>query len=352
MSEKGNRIIHLKFNHSNTLLLISTSQGFRIFRLEDSKIVSRRDRMLSINFEGGFSSILPLNNPQKLAIVGTRTNPKFPPFQLSIWDEYQATVLQSFTFNSPIIRLISRLEFIGVVLLDSVVLISTTTFQQYSTIETGNNLNGAAALNKTGPVLLLVPGKNQGEIQLENLTLKSFMCRKLHENPVNCLELSESGTIGVSSSEYGTVIRIFSCESFNIIHELRRGTTSAKITSLLLSKDNCYLAASSNKNTIHIWNLDLLDDQNTSWFIPTCLQYKRSYCKIRIVPDVLWTCEDTQIGPSICFTDDRLLYVGHLDGNVYCYELSNLNPELKKTSCFLDFEEEFVEDDCEWTSLE
>lgn len=352
MSEKGNRIIHLKFNHSNTLLYISTSQGFRIFRLEDSKIISRRDRILSINFMGGFSSILPLYDSQKLALIGTSTNPKFPPFQLSIWDEYQASILHTLTYQSPILKLISRREYIGVIESDSITLISTSNFQLFKSFDTINNPNAVAALNKSGSLILLIPGKASGELQIENLTKSSFMCRKLHENPINCVELNECGTQGVSCSEYGTVIRVFCCESFNILHELRRGTTTAKINCLLFSEDSCYLAAGSNKNTVHVWNLDLLGENQQSWILPSCLQYKRSYCKIRITPDVMWTCEDSQIGPSLCFTEDRYLYVGHLDGNAYCYELSNLDPVQKKVGCFLDFEEEFVEDDCEWTSLE
>ncbi|OMJ65312.1 hypothetical protein SteCoe_38511 [Stentor coeruleus] len=67
------------------------------------------------------------------------------------------------------------------------------------------------------------------------------------------------------------------------------------------------------------------------------------------MPEILWICDDTaQVGPC----DDNLLCIAHLDGDIYVYQVSSCERVNKALFCLLDFEEEFVEDEHEWTSLE
>ena len=174
----------------------------------------------------------------------------------------------------------------------------------------------------------------------------------MHANPILCVSISNNGKIGASSSEYGTVIRVFSCDTLTVLHELRRGTISAHISSLVFSHDAGFLIAASNKATIHIWNLDILSAPQSSWLLPSYFQYQRSYFKLRIQPELNWTSEFTsQNGPSLCITEENMLYVAHLDGNLYAYEINN-EPILRKTASYMDFEEEFIEEEHQWTSLE
>jgi WD repeat-containing protein 45 len=359
MSEIGNRILSLKFNHSNTMLYIGTSQGLRIARLEDSKIISRRDRLNSVHFPGGFKQVVPLHDSQKIAVIGSKSLPKFKETDLHLWDEYHASFTKLFEFPSAIKNLIARRDYFAVVLENTVFfkqvsIYGLPSWKLVGNIETGQNPNGVGALSQTGPLLLLVPGPVTGHLRLGNLTASTFLSAAIHENPINCVSLSHDGKTGASSSEYGTVIRVFAAETLQIMHELRRGTISATISSLCFSKDASFLIAASNKSTVHIWNLDILNESGKGfWMLPTYFQYQRSYFKIRVKPEYCWVCEDTsQTGPSVCMTEENVVYVAHLDGNVYCYYISNADPELKSVFTFLDFEEEVVEDDREWTSLE
>lgn len=48
--EIGNRILFFTFNQTNTLLFVATTRGFRIVRLEDHKITSKRDRESDLHF--------------------------------------------------------------------------------------------------------------------------------------------------------------------------------------------------------------------------------------------------------------------------------------------------------------
>lgn len=48
--ELGTRILCYTFNQTNSLLFVGTTKGFRIIRVEDGKITSRRDRDGEIHF--------------------------------------------------------------------------------------------------------------------------------------------------------------------------------------------------------------------------------------------------------------------------------------------------------------
>ena len=120
MSEIGNRIHCLTLNHTNTLLYIGTTQGLRVFRLEDSKIISRRDKMNGINFPGGFKYIIPLYDSQKIVLVGTKINQKFKENILNIWDEYHASIIKSIEFRVEIKKILIRREYLVVIFESSV----------------------------------------------------------------------------------------------------------------------------------------------------------------------------------------------------------------------------------------
>lgn len=221
-----------------------------------------------------------------------------------------------------------------------------------ASISTSNNKNGASAISQKGSLIVLVPGSEVGQVQLENLTAHKTTFLKAHANPILCLTLNAEGTLGASSSDYGTVIRVFSCATLEILHELRRGTISASMSSLIFSKDSVFLVAASNKSTIHIWNLEILSSTKPSWLLPSYFQYQRSYFKLHINPELLWTSEFTsQIGPSLCMTEEGILYIAHLDGIIYAYEINN-EPIFRSSFSYMDFEEEFLEDEHQWISME
>jgi WD40 repeat protein len=350
MSEKGNKIISLKFNHSNTLLYISTTQGFRILRIEDFKVISRRDRILSVNFIGGFKLIHPLHDSQKIALSGSPENSSFSSSTLVIWDEYQGTFLKTFEYPSKILNLSSRRSTLIVVLQSSIHLLRTSSFEEFLTLPTSENLFGCCGLSKENQLILAYPSPSKGTVNLQNIEEGSTRFLKIHENSILILTINDQGTLGASASELGTVIRVFNVSTLEILNELRRGSTSALITSLTFSTSSKYLASCSNKQTVHIWNIQN-DPIKTSW-LPSFLTYSKSDFQVKLFPEIFWTCEFSQMGASLCFTDDQKVYIAGLDGKIICYELVNEELNEKSSSWFLDFEEDLEDDESEWTCLE
>ncbi|KAJ2853983.1 Phosphatidylinositol 3,5-bisphosphate-binding protein, partial [Coemansia erecta] len=77
-----------------------------------------------------------------------------------------------------------------------------------------------------------------------------------HATAISALAVSPDGSMVASASEKGTLIRIFDTMSGRLLNELRRGVDRADIYSIAFSPDNTKLCVSSDKGTVHIFNLD------------------------------------------------------------------------------------------------
>ena len=89
-----------------------------------------------------------------------------------------------------------------------------------------------------------------------NSIIPTFSKIRAHKSTLSCLAISPNGELVASASEQGTIIRIFNLESRQKIHEFRRGTDKAQIYSINFNKNCTKICVSSNKGTIHIFNLD------------------------------------------------------------------------------------------------
>ena len=79
---------------------------------------------------------------------------------------------------------------------------------------------------------------------------------RAHKSAIHNICLNNLGTMVASASITGTIIRIHSTETTNLLYEFRRGLDKAEITSMEFSPDGNKLAVISDKYTLHIYSLD------------------------------------------------------------------------------------------------
>jgi WD40 repeat protein len=89
----------------------------------------------------------------------------------------------------------------------------------------------------------------------EGVSVPNFLLIVAHSSSIICLKLSKSGKLLATASEKGTLIRVWDVASCMLLNELRRGTDQATIYSLAFSNDESRMAVSSDKGTIHVFNL-------------------------------------------------------------------------------------------------
>jgi autophagy-related protein 18 len=95
-----------------------------------------------------------------------------------------------------------------------------------------------------------------GELLLfDTLKLQAVNILQAHKSPLSCMSFNYEGTMIATSSDKGTVIRVFSVPDGNQLFQFRRGTYNARIFSIAFNMSSTLLCVSSDTDTVHIYNL-------------------------------------------------------------------------------------------------
>ena len=188
-----------------------------------------------------------------LALVGGGRDPKFPPNKVVIWDDAKQRVVITLEFKSDVLGVCLSRSRIVVVLRNH---ISIYTFssppQRLQAFETVHNDFGLTCL---GSKHVAFPGRTIGQVNLFDLQTGNNTIIPAHTSTIMALALSPNGDLLATASENGTLIRIFSTASSAIVTELRRGIDKAMIYSMAFSPSSNRIAVTSDKGTLHIFDV-------------------------------------------------------------------------------------------------
>lgn len=116
--------------------------------------------------------------------------------------------------------------------------------------------------------------EHNGVVQLYDVNkMEALDSVSAHDSPIQCLALSHDGSKLATTSNKGTVIRVFDVTPgrgcHTKLHEFRRSSTRcAVIRCLNFSDDSAFLAVASNTNTVHIFKLlvqQVEDNSTIEW---------------------------------------------------------------------------------------
>ena len=190
--------------------------------------------------------------------------------KLVIWDDAKQKAVITLEFRTSVLGVRLTKSRIAVALLNSIHLFAfSNPPEKLSVFETSDNPLGLACL---GQKLLMFPGRTVGQVQLVELETGNVSIIPAHTSPLRAMTLSPDGEVLATASEavspvyhplrlpliefqQGTLIRIFSTSNFAKIAELRRGVDHAVIFSLAISPSNSLLAVTSDKSTLHVFDL-------------------------------------------------------------------------------------------------
>lgn len=235
------------FNNDNCCFSVGLDTGFCVFTADPCELKVSRD------FNAGIGVVVMLGQSNYLALVGGGRQPKFPQNKLVIWDDAKQKAVITLEFRTSVLGVRLSKSRIVVALLNS---IHTFAFsnppQKLSVFETTDNPMGLACL---GQKLLAFPGRSPGQVQLVELETGNVSIIPAHSSPLRAMALSPDGEILATASEMGTLVRVFSTSNCAKMAELRRGVDQAVIFSLAISPSNNLLAVTSDKSTLHVFDL-------------------------------------------------------------------------------------------------
>lgn len=188
-----------------------------------------------------------------LALVGGGRNPKWPQTKVIIWDDAKQRTAITLELKTAVLRVRLTKSRIAVALQNSVHLYNFSSPPEKSSVfETAENPLGLVCL---GTKTVAFPGRSPGKVQLVELASGNVSIIPAHTSALRALDLSRDGAYLATASETGTLIRVFSTANCTKIAELRRGVDPAFIFSIAISPDSSMLAVTSDKSTLHVFDL-------------------------------------------------------------------------------------------------
>ncbi|KAL5222498.1 hypothetical protein ABZP36_027211 [Zizania latifolia] len=253
-------LLHISFNQDYGCFAAGTKSGFRIYNCDPFREIFRRD-LASAGDNGGGGGIgvvEMLFRCNILALVGGGDNPHYPPNKVMIWDDHQSRCIGELSFRSPVRGVRLRRDRIVVILENKIFVYNFADLKLVHQMETAPNPKGLCAVSQQpGSIVLVCPGAQKGQVRVEHYGARKTKFINAHTSRVACFALSQDGRLIATASTKGTLIRIYNAAEGNLLQEVRRGADRAEIYSLAFSNNLQYLAVSSDKGTIHVFNLKI-----------------------------------------------------------------------------------------------
>ena len=202
---------------------------------------------------GGIAIAEMLGRANFLALVGGGRSPKYAPNKVIIWDDAKRKAVISMEFHSAVRAVRLTRTRIFVVLTGHVhVYAFSSPPTRVHVFETYDNPLGLVAISSR---TLVFPGRTPGHVQLCDLASGNISIIPAHTTPLRAITISPQGDLIATASEKGTIVRVYSAANCSLVCELRRGIDKAVVYSLAISPTSHRLAVTSDKRTLHIYEL-------------------------------------------------------------------------------------------------
>jgi len=263
--ESASDVRFLTFNQDVSRLAVGTTAGSHTYKIDPFELLHERGGEGTSIVEMHYSTCL-------VAHVGSGEGAASSQRALRMINTKTEKLIIQLNYASAILAVKINRERLVVVLETTIYIYDITTMNELHMIDqVPLNPNGVCALacsqNVPGDGTLqnnffAYPGSiEKGEVYVYDVqNLKAFDVIEAHNSPISCLAFSPSGETLATASGKGTVIRVFATPSGEKLFELRRGIqTSAQIFSMAFSEDASLLSVSSDKATVHIFKLEVVN---------------------------------------------------------------------------------------------
>ncbi|KAI9484867.1 WD40-repeat-containing domain protein [Zychaea mexicana] len=300
--------LYAGFNQEYGCFATGLDNGFRVYNC-DPLIEQAR----SESNEGGIALVEMLYRTNYLAFVGGGKYPRFPPNKVIIYDSIKGKPVLELEYKSDVKNVKLRRDRLTVVLANKVFIYQFSINPKLlHTFETCDNERGLAAVSAAQDhAVLIIPGRQKGHLQIVDLDSLGYYWSAVpqrysessntadnateqqqyedsllppappsntsattsastgrptptanvsiiaaHSGRLSCIALNHDGTKCATTSDKGTLVRVFNTATGTLLNELRRGMDRAEIYSIAFNHDSTRLCVSSDKGTIHVFNLD------------------------------------------------------------------------------------------------
>jgi len=254
----GNDLLFVDFNQDHTCLSVGTRTGYKMYNCEPfGKCYGRP--------EGGAGIVEMLFCTSLVAVAGAGEQPPFSPRRLQIMNTKRETEICQLNFVKTILAVRLNRKRLVVFLEDKVHIYDITTMKLMHAVDTPPNPRGIGALspNSDNNLLAYPASSTVGEVLIfDALNLQAVTIVSAHKTAVSTMAFNFTGTLLATSSDKGTVIRVFSAQDGRQLSQYRRGSYPATIHSISFNLKSTFMCVSSDSDTVHIFKLMSVHNQS------------------------------------------------------------------------------------------
>jgi hypothetical protein len=278
-------VLGIAFSATRNRFIAALSEGCRIFRI-DNCLPTYQPSLSDVDGKGktpvsltdGGVGVAAVLDDRYFAVVGGGKAPFASPNVLSFWDAATGRQMNTINFHEPILDV--KLSHSHA----AIILAGRTLLYEYQELDkqeptppespsehaeqtglterglnkvknlysTATNTFGLGCLNES---LLVLPAQSPGQVQLIPLPAGSKRVFRAHASGLRAIAVSDDGSVVATASMKGTLMRAFDTASLAQIGEFRRGVDTAVTTSLAISPGNRWLTCTSDKGTLHVFDM-------------------------------------------------------------------------------------------------
>ncbi|TFK21090.1 WD40 repeat-like protein [Coprinopsis marcescibilis] len=275
MAERTNsNMLFANFNQDFSCISIGTKRGYSITNCDPF------GRVYTMN-DGARGIVEMLFCTSLIALVGAADQPQSSPRKLQIVNTKRQSMICELLFPSSILAVKLNRKTLVIVLENEIYIYDISNMRLLHVIETTPNPEAICALSPSADSSYLAypspvpspaalasssststspapssPPTQTGDVLLfstRSLTVANVI--QAHKSPISFLSINSTGTLLATSSDKGTVIRVWSVPGAEKLYQFRRGTREARIYSISFNLVSTLLAVSSAHDTVHVFKL-------------------------------------------------------------------------------------------------
>ncbi|KIW11899.1 hypothetical protein PV08_09172 [Exophiala spinifera] len=234
------------FNQDYSHLAVGTSRGFRIFKTDPfAKCFESRDAGNIAILEMLFSTSLValILSPRRLQIKNTKVGGNFIMVG-------RALLTRAEGFHN----MRAHLSHYGSVSICGLSPSSDNCYIAYPLPQKAS-ASSFTPPSHAPPNSTHVPPTSGEVLLFDAVKLEAVNVVEAHRSPLSCVTFNNEGTVLATSSDKGTIIRVFSVPDAHKLYQFRRGSMPARIYSMAFNITSTLLCVSSATETVHIFKL-------------------------------------------------------------------------------------------------
>ncbi|KAJ5069730.1 autophagy-related 18a isoform e [Anaeramoeba ignava] len=272
------KLLYMNIDTLHSQIIIGTEKGIKLFDIKPfSKVFS---------VKGTTFSIVELMYSSFLSLVGQGDPPTMSPRRVFFYNYKEDKNYEGIMLEEGIISLKQNKERFVVITSKKIHIYELPDLKKLETLDCSNE-KGLCDLSREKSILAYPSVENAGNLELyDTLARKPMKTIKCHKSAISSIAFNSQGTLLATTSEKGTIIRIFDMNHLEKRkYKFRRGTTNAKIYNMAFSSKSRFLCLTSNRPTVHIFKIPInekADKSTLDSIISNTFDLGRSFASISI----------------------------------------------------------------------